>query len=175
VTSPPAAARDVLRPDEVRDEEVDMTFLVWLTARAASDLVHSALAADGLTGDEFAIYSMLSAPTPTTPSSLARWMAAPATTVTSYVKRFEARGHVQREINSTDRRSYHIRLTDAGRQAHQRAQASFSPLREALVLALGESEPEVREALLTLREALDRVRSSGADARSESTANSATR
>jgi len=138
-----------------------MTFLMWLTARATSDLVDSALAADGLTGDEFAVYSMLSAPAPTTPSTLARWMAAPATTVTSYVKRFEARGHVQREINSADRRSYHIRLTDAGREAHQRAQASFGPLRDALVVALGDNEPGVREALLTLREALDQVRGAG--------------
>jgi DNA-binding MarR family transcriptional regulator len=170
MTSPPVAAHDLLRPDEVRAEGVDMTFLMWLTARATSDLVDSALAADGLTGDEFAIYSMLSAPTPTTPSTLARWMGAPATTVTSYVKRFEARGHVQRAVNSADRRSYHIRLTDAGREAHQRAQANFSPMREALVRALGADEPDVREALLTLRQALDRVRSEGVVAPSESPA-----
>jgi DNA-binding MarR family transcriptional regulator len=167
MTSPPAVARHVLTPAEVRREGVDMTFLIWLTARSTSDLLDSALVGDGLTGDEFAIYSMLSAPTPITPSILGRWMAAPATTVTSYVKRFEARGHVQREKNSADRRSYHIRLTDAGREAHQHAQASFEPLRDALVVALGDEESEVREALLTLREALDRVRLAGGDAPSE--------
>src|SRR5918998_4852871 len=90
---------DGLSPAEVREENVDVTFMVWLTHRATTDLVDAALAPAGLDGDEFAIYSVLTAAQGITPTELARWMAAPPTTVSSYVKRFEARGHVQREPN----------------------------------------------------------------------------
>jgi DNA-binding MarR family transcriptional regulator len=102
--------RNGLSPAEVRDEDVDVTFMVWLTSRATSDLVGSVLAPAGLDGDEFAIYSVLMAAPSITPTELARWMAAPPTTVSSYVKRFESRGHVEREPNPLDRRSFRIKL-----------------------------------------------------------------
>ena len=36
----------VLHADEVREEDVDVTFLVWLVARATSDLLDDALLAE---------------------------------------------------------------------------------------------------------------------------------
>ena len=129
-----------------------MTFMVWLTSRATADLLDAALAPAGLDGDEFAIYSVLTASPSITPTELARWMAAPPTTVSSYVKRFEARGHVQREPNPADRRSYRIKLTPAGRRAHRAASALFKPLRTQVAAKLGAREGEVREALVTLQE-----------------------
>jgi DNA-binding MarR family transcriptional regulator len=146
---------------EVRDENVDVTFLVWLTSRATTDLVDAALAPAGLDGDEFAIYSILTAAPLITPTELARWIAAPLTTVSSYVKRFEARGHVQRQPNPADRRSYRIKLTPAGRRAYRSAAALFIPLRTRVAVALGEREDEVREALVTLRTVLDDLRHAG--------------
>lgn len=143
---------------EVRDEDVDVTFLVWLTSRATSDLLDAALAPAGLDGDEFAIYSVLTASPSITPTELARWMAAPPTTVSSYVKRFEARGHVKREPNPGDKRSYRIKLTPAGRRAHREAAALFMPLRARVIEHLDPREGEVREALLALRAALDEIR-----------------
>ena len=86
---------DGLSAAEVREEGVDVTFMVWMTFRATTYLVDAALAPAGLNGDEFAIYSVLNAAPSITPTELARWMAAPPTTVSSYVKRFEARGHVK--------------------------------------------------------------------------------
>src|SRR5919112_3437329 len=146
---------------EVRDEQVDVTFMVWLTHRATTDLVDAALAPAGLDGDEFAIYSVLSAARAITPTELARWMAAPPTTVSSYVKRFEARGHVRREPNPADRRSYRIKLTPAGRRAYRAAAALFVPLRTRVADALGPRDEGVREALLTLRTVLDDIRHTG--------------
>src|ERR687897_681728 len=93
-----------LSAQEVRDEDVDVTFMVWLTSRATADLLDAVLAPAGLSGDEFAIYSVLTAAPSITPTELARWMAAPPTTVSSYVKRFAARGHVKRKLNPSDRR-----------------------------------------------------------------------
>lgn len=135
-----------------------MTFLVWLTSRAAADLLDSALAPTGLDGDEFAIYSVLAAAGSITPTELARWMAAPPTTVSSYVKRFEARGHVERTPHPTDRRSYRISLTPSGRRAHRAAAKLFLPLRTRVEDGLGRRAGEVHESLLTLRSVLDEIR-----------------
>jgi DNA-binding MarR family transcriptional regulator len=143
---------------EVRDENVDVTFMVWLTYRATADLIDAALAPTGLDGDEFAIYSVLTAVPSITPTELARWMAAPPTTVSSYVKRFETRGHVRREPNPADRRSYRIKLTPAGRRAYRAAAALFIPLRTRVANSLGEQEDGVREALIALRTVLDEIR-----------------
>jgi DNA-binding MarR family transcriptional regulator len=148
---------------EVLEENVDVTFMVWLTSRATADLLDAALRPTGLDGDEFAIYSVLTAAPSITPTELARWMAAPPTTVSSYVKRFEARGHVKREPNTADRRSYRIKLTPAGRRAHQAAAALFTPLRSRVVDKLGANEADVREALVTLRTVLDEIRNAPAD------------
>jgi DNA-binding MarR family transcriptional regulator len=155
---------DGLSSAEVRDEDVDVTFMLWLTHRATTDLVDAALAPAELDGDEFAIYSVLTAAQGITPTELARWMAAPPTTVSSYVKRFEARGHVERVPNSADRRSYRIKLTPAGQRAYRAAAALFLPLRTRVADSLGAREDGVREALLTLRTVLDEIRHAPADA-----------
>lgn len=136
-----------------------MTFMVWLTYRATADLLDSALAPAGLDGDEFAIYSVLNAAPSITPTELARWMAAPPTTVSSYVKRFEARGHVQRDPNPADRRSYRIKLTPEGHRARAAAAELFLPLRARVADGLGRQEEGVRDALVTLRTVVDEIRS----------------
>jgi DNA-binding MarR family transcriptional regulator len=148
----------VLSPTEVRRENVDTLFMVWLVSRSTADLLDTALGHAGLTGDDFAIYSMLAAAPGISPTDLARWMAAPPTTVSSYVKRFEARGHITRVSNPQDRRSYQLRLTPAGRRTHKAASALFSPLCSQVTDALADAETEVRETLLQLRTIIDGLR-----------------
>lgn len=145
---------------EIAEQNVDVLFLIWLLARATSDLVDTALAPTGLTSDEYAIYSVLAAGA-ITPTELARWMAAPLTTVSSYVKRFERRGHVTREPNPDDRRSYRIRLTPAGRQTHRSAGTLFAPVRAGVAGALGAHAPLTHDTLRSLRAVLDEVRQRG--------------
>ena len=82
-------------------------------------------------------------------------MSAPPTTVSSYVKRLEQRGHVVREPNPDDGRSYRIRLTPEGHRVHQAAGAAFLPVLGRVVAALGPDEPVVRSSLRALRAALD--------------------
>lgn len=135
-----------------------MTFMVWLTSRATADLLDAALAPAGLDGDEFAIYSVLTASRAITPTELARWMAAPPTTVSSYVKRLEARGHVRRVPNPSDGRSYRLELTPQGQRTHRAAVKLFRPLSARVAAALGGQEERVREALVTLRTVLDEIR-----------------
>jgi DNA-binding MarR family transcriptional regulator len=142
-----------------RTDDVNALFSIWLVARATTDLLDRALAPSGLTADEYGAYSVLVREGSLTPSQLAEWMAAPATTVSSYLKRFEARGHVRREPNADDRRSSRVRLTAEGRRAHRSAAARFRPALAAVVTALGDDEPLVRQSLLQLRGAVDEVRS----------------
>jgi DNA-binding MarR family transcriptional regulator len=147
-----------LSANEIDEEGVDVTFLVWLTARATSDLMDSTLAPVGITGDEYAIYSVLAASESITPTELARWMAAPPTSVSSYVKRLQSRGHVERSPHPSDGRSYTLRLTSSGRKAHRAAVRLFAPVRQELNDALGDDEPGVRRSLLALRPVLDDLR-----------------
>lgn len=135
----------------------NVLFEVWLVSRATTALLDERLAATPLNADEFAIYSVLASKDAMTPSELAQWMSAPATTVSSYVKRFEQRGHVEREPHPDDRRSYRIRLTTAGRAAHAEAAAEFLPALREVNRALGTREATVARALRTLRSALDGV------------------
>jgi DNA-binding MarR family transcriptional regulator len=150
---------------EVADPTTDGTnvlFDVWLVSRATTGLLDAALAPTGLTADEFGIYSVLTSADSLTPSELARWMSAPLTTVSSHVKRMEGRGHVKRERNPGDGRSYVLSLTPEGRRAHRAAGERFLPVLDLVVDSLGGREAEVRRALAWLRQALGDVRAEGA-------------
>ena len=132
--------------------------MVWLVARATEDLLDTVLATTGIHGDEFAIYSILAGSPGITPSELSRWMAAPATSVSSYVKRLENRGHLTRQPHPKDRRSYRIHLTTAGKRTHQTAVDLFRPFRTQVIESLGKQERPVKESLLRLRSVIDELR-----------------
>jgi DNA-binding MarR family transcriptional regulator len=131
----------------------NVLFDVWLTSRATTALLDEALAGSGLTADEFAVYSVLQGG-PCTPTELATWMSAPLTTVSSYVKRFEQRGHVRRVANPDDGRSYRLQLTRKGSRAWERAGAAFLPALAAVRRGLGRDESSVAAALAMLQSAL---------------------
>jgi len=128
-------------------------FDIWLASRATTALLDDALAASGLTADEFAVYSVLHRG-PVTPTELSTWMSAPLTTVSSYVKRFERRGHVRRSANPDDGRSYRLVLTRDGVRAWERAGTAFLPVLDGVRKELGAAEPAVAAALSALHSAL---------------------
>lgn len=130
----------------------------WLVARSTTELLDAVLRPAALTGDELAVYSVLSSDEAITPTELARWMAAPATTVSSVVKRLESRGHAVREKHPDDGRSYRIRPTDAGRATHAQAVDLFRPVSASVTEKLGEDVSHVDDALLKLRDAVDQAR-----------------
>jgi DNA-binding MarR family transcriptional regulator len=136
----------------------NVLFDVWLVSRSTSGLLDAALGPSGLTADEFGIYSVLSSGDGSTPTELARWMSAPATTVSSYAKRLEQRGHLTRVRNPDDGRSHLLRLTPAGRRAHQAAGVAFLPVLQQVLDRLGPRTAGIRESLAALQGALDDVR-----------------
>jgi DNA-binding MarR family transcriptional regulator len=145
--------------DDVAPGGTNVLFDVWLVYRATAGILDAALAPTGLTADEFGVYSALTSREAMTPSELGRWMSAPPTTVSSYIKRFESRGHVVRERNPDDGRSYLLRLTPEGRAAHRAAGKRFMPVLDAVVAALGTKTASTRRSLAALRTALDEIAS----------------
>jgi DNA-binding MarR family transcriptional regulator len=131
-------------------EGTNVLFDVWLVSRATFAVLDAALAPSGLTADEFAIYSVLTTSDAMTPSELARWMAAPPTSMSSYIKRFESRGHVTRVSNPDDGRSYRLRLTPSGRAAHRAAGKLFQPVLDHVERSIDLPTAKVRDALQSL-------------------------
>jgi DNA-binding MarR family transcriptional regulator len=139
----------------------DNTLLgVWFLARSVRALLDDALAESGLDADEYAVYSLLAVREGATPTELATWLAAPPTTVSSYVKRLEGRQHLQRVAHPSDGRSYRMTLTPKGLRAHRRAARLYVPVLRQVESTLGQAEPQVRTALSTLRGAVGEVHQS---------------
>lgn len=141
--------------DGISADGTNVLFDLWLTSRAVTGKLDVALAGTGITADEFGIYSVLTASETTTPTELARWMSAPPTTVSSFVKRLEQRGHLTRHRNPADGRSVQLRLTAAGRQTHAEATRAFAPVLAQVVDQLGTRVGAVRRSLDQLRTATE--------------------
>jgi DNA-binding MarR family transcriptional regulator len=151
-----ARARNTTSSDDrpTLDEGLgNVLFDVWLVSRATHALIDDAVHASGLDADEFAIYSVLASSDGMTPTELAHWMSAPATTVSSYVKRFERRGHVRRDPNPDDGRSYRVELTVAGRRVHAEAGELFRPVLDEVTRRLGGDVLETHQRLHALHNA----------------------
>lgn len=152
-------------PDDAdQDERLTLLFDVWLVARATLTLVDRELATTPLDAESFAVYSVIREAGAITPTQLARWMAMPATTVSSQLKRYERRGHVERVPDPADGRSWQLRLTEAGAEAHAAAAMRFLPALRRVEHALGAEAPAVTDALRSLRRALDVALASRSDA-----------
>lgn len=136
----------------------NVLFDAWLVSRSVHQLIDTAIEESGLDADEFAVYSVLVSGDGLTPSELAHWMSAATTTVSSYVKRFERRGHITRIPNAEDGRSYRLQLTAAGRDAHRHAGELFAPVLTHTQEALGTHAQTVHAQLLTLLHTIDTIR-----------------
>jgi DNA-binding MarR family transcriptional regulator len=135
----------------------NVLFDTWLVSRAVHSLIDDVIKSAGLDADEFAIYSVLSMRDGMTPSELASWMSAPPTTVSSYIKRFERRGHVHRVPSAEDRRSYRLSLTVEGRAAHHSAGELFETTLIEVDDALGPQASNLHHQLLELRRVIDKI------------------
>jgi len=133
----------------------NVLFELWLGARAANALLTDCLTPAGMRPDEFGIYSVLATVGRMAPTALAKWVSSPPTTVSSVVKRLEARDHLERVPDPADGRSSLLQLTASGEQAHRTATDLYTPLLTAVVDRLGSDEPAVHHALLVLRQAID--------------------
>ena len=139
------------------DSHLSLLFHVFAAEQRVRTLLTSAMADCGLRPDEYAVYSVLFDEGPHAPTDLARRVGMPPTTMSHYVRAMLERGHVEREVVSSDRRSYRLRLTDSGLAAHVTASQAFAEADRRFMAALEVSEPEATLVLASIGRAADRA------------------
>jgi DNA-binding MarR family transcriptional regulator len=107
-----------------------------------------------LTPDEFAVYSLLRLVHPTTPTRLAHDLGMRASTLSHYLRRMEATGHLSRRPNPEDGRSSLIELTAAGVAATLACFAAFEAAITSFRQHLLVPEKELLTALSAMNDAL---------------------
>jgi MarR family transcriptional regulator, organic hydroperoxide resistance regulator len=112
------------------------------------------LAALDLPASEINVLASLAGHRPLTVGALATATATRPTTLTSVLDRLTRRGHVMREVDPADRRSFLISLTPAGQQAAAAVSAAVSELERA---ALADVSPAQRAGFFAVVGALSEV------------------
>ena len=117
-----------------------LLFEVWTLAHNVGAYLDQTLAESGLSADDFAFYSVIYAKhemgEDVTPNAISEIAGLPATTVSSYLSRLIARGHIIKTRNPVDGRSALITLTPAGVKAFLAAAEKFAPAEAAVVTGL---------------------------------------
>jgi DNA-binding MarR family transcriptional regulator len=92
----------------------NVLFRLFILGQLADDLLGRAMAGQKLLPNDFAVLSAIRAFQPITPSRLAALLGMPPTTLSSYLRRLEARRFVRRRPNPDDGRSSLLELTKTG-------------------------------------------------------------
>jgi DNA-binding MarR family transcriptional regulator len=149
---------------------LSLLFHLFATEQRVRTLVVRAMADSGLRPDDYAVYSVLFDEGPQAPTDLARRVGMPPTTMSHYVRAMLERGHVERETVAADRRSYRLRLTASGLEAHGRASLAFDEAHRRFIAALEIDEPAAETVLASIGRAADRAVVALADDSFEATA-----
>jgi DNA-binding MarR family transcriptional regulator len=123
-------------------QQLSILFDVFQLGQRVRTLLATALRDAGLRPDEYAAYSVIFEAGQITMTEMARTLGMPVTTAADYIRAMMARGHVRKEPNPHDARSYLLALTAPGKRAHRRASACFERAYQAFVREL----PSQREA-----------------------------
>ena len=134
---------------------LSLLFHLFAAEQRVRTLVTDALADCGLRPDEYAVYSVLFDEGPHAPTDLARRVGMPPTTMSHYVRSMLERRHVEREVVASDRRSYRLRLTEAGLAAHGRASRAFAEADRRFMAALEIDEDDAAAVLAAIGRAAD--------------------
>jgi DNA-binding MarR family transcriptional regulator len=133
----------------------------WTAAQRVNLLITRALHAEDAWTPHYALLSMVAIAEPVTPTELARLMGLRPTTASDYVEQLVELGHVQREPNPEDGRSYLLTVTGAGWDAFNRANApaheALRLVQESLGRPLEEVEQVIDELIVALEAALDQT------------------
>src|SRR3954454_3838712 len=135
----------------------NVLFRVFILGQLVDDLLGRAMGKLQFGANDFAVQSAIGAFQPITPSRLAAQLGMPPTTLSSYLRRLEAKKHVKRRANPEDGRSSLLELTKRG---EQRVQAGVPALRGAIARVheqLDYPSDDLDLALDRLEDALRRV------------------
>jgi DNA-binding MarR family transcriptional regulator len=142
-------------------------YFLFAASQRVGALLAEALVDAPLDAGGYAFYSAVRETQPTTPTDLARHLGMPVTTVLDTLAGLQRRDHVARLRNPRDRRSYLVRLTEAGEQVHDETEALFRVADAQLLAHLGGKRADVIDALSALKDAggaaLDELRAGRAE------------
>jgi DNA-binding MarR family transcriptional regulator len=132
--------------------------LLFATGRQLSTLLAEEMADAPFTPDEFAVTSVLLLEQPVRPTELARLTGLRPTTLSNYLRRFEAGGTVARRKDPADGRASLVELTPEGAERTRACFPGFASAIGSFQKALAESgvpELDVVETLESVSRALD--------------------
>lgn len=127
---------------------------VWLISHLVNRLISQTLEDSLLSVDEFAMYGLISDLAPITSADLVRATGLSPTTISSMVRRCEARGELERQENPVDARSSLLVLTDKGHEVLGQVVPRLTDAIDGIKDALGGQHDAVREALRVLDQGL---------------------
>lgn len=132
--------------------------LLFATGRQLRTLLDEEMADSPLSPDEFAVTSVLLLEQPVRPTELARLTGLRPTTLSNYLRRFEAAGVVSRRRDPEDGRASLVELTTEGKERTEACFPGFASAIGSFQKALAESgvpELDVVEMLESVSRALD--------------------
>jgi DNA-binding MarR family transcriptional regulator len=125
----------------------------YVTGQLIGQLIRSATTRHGLSGEEFAVQSVVNAIGPVTPTALARTLGTPPTTLSAHIRRLTARGQLTRRRNPDDGRSFLLETTPAGRETVRAIGPEFERLLLEVEARL-EDPASMRAAMQELQDAI---------------------
>jgi DNA-binding MarR family transcriptional regulator len=141
--------------------------MAWTAAQRVNLLVTKTLHLHGAWTPHYALLSMVAIAEPVTPTELARLMGLRPTTASDYVEQLVELGHVRREPNPEDGRSYLLTVTEAGWDAFNRANrpayGALQLVEKNLGRPLEEVEQVIDELINALETALEQTPTAEAD------------
>jgi DNA-binding MarR family transcriptional regulator len=117
-----------------------------------------------MAGGSFAVYSVIGAEGPATPSRLADILGMPPTSLSYVLRRMHELGHLRRVRNPADGRSVLVELTAKGRRVLADALGGFLAAITAFRAELDVDEPELLRHLEAMSGALSRATDASAAA-----------
>ena len=135
----------------------NVLFRLFILGQLSNDLLGQAMARLNLNSNDFAVASAIKAFQPITPTRLAALLGMPPTTLSSYLRRLEARRQIRRRPNPEDGRSQLLEMTKIG---DKNVVAAYPALRGSIARVheqLDYSSQELDLALDRLEDALRRV------------------
>jgi DNA-binding MarR family transcriptional regulator len=107
----------------------NVLFRLFILRQLSNDLFDQAMWAEKLNPNDFAVASAIRAFQPVTPTRLATLLGMRPTTLSSYLRRLEARRQIKRRPNPEDGRSFLLETTKIG---ERNVVAAFPVLRGAI-------------------------------------------
>lgn len=137
--------------------DLSILFDLFAASQRMKRLLTAAMAESPLGPEEYAAYSVVFERGPLTPTDMAKELGLPVTTVLDSLRAMSSRGHVKRQPNPADGRSYLVALTPAGLEAQRAAGTEFAKAMAPLAERVGEAMADMREALARLSKGMEDV------------------